>query len=130
MPVHWSVAAFQLSFLGSFFLFHSTGTLKSVFRPVHLEFLRNDLEFYQTSGMHASLPCYQHSFSIVFMIWKPTDSLKDRISCPPFYVQREVTFKQRILGKSFKSTEQGKKNHDALCLHRCVYHQIIVVLQL
>lgn len=45
----------------------------------------------------------------LFMSWKPIDSFKDRMSCPPVHFQRETTCKWRIVGTCFKSTEKGKK---------------------
>lgn len=49
------------------------------------------------------------AFRLVYMSWKPTDSSKNRISCPPVYFQRKPSFKQRILGKMIQKHISGKE---------------------
>lgn len=115
----WAFLAPSSSFTVLFTFF--SRTLKAVVSPIHLEFLRNDLEFCQTSGMHAFLSCHRHSFQLVYMSWKPTDSSKDRISCPPVYFQRKVSFKQRILGKMIQKHISGKERIMMHCVCVALY---------
>lgn len=48
------------------------------------------------------------AFRLVTMSWKPTDSSKNRISCPPVYFQRKASFKQ-ILGTIIQKHISGKE---------------------
>lgn len=60
------------------------------------------------------------AFRLVTMSWKPTDSSKNRISCPPVYFQRKASFKQ-ILGTIIQKHISGKERIMMHCACRALY---------
>lgn len=60
------------------------------------------------------------AFRLVTMSWKPTDSSKNRISCPPVYFQRKASFKQ-ILGTIIQKHISGKERIMMHCACTALY---------
>lgn len=102
-------------------------TLKAVVSPIHLEFLRNDLEFCQTSGMHAFLSCHWHSFSTCVHELETYRLIQRQNKLPSSLLPKKSVIQAENSRKNdSKAHIRERKNHDALCLRSFVCHQIIV----